>query len=184
MVIAVKGFNTYLSVLLLICLGVGCQTPERKAKKRLTVLNVHLESRDLPEREKRVSVSRGDQPFTLSVQKEPFLTQNDVEQAKIVEGAGGFSISVQFDRRGSWLLEQYSSGNSGKHLAIFSQFVTPPDEKLNKGRWLAAPRMNRRIANGVLVFTPDATREESEQIVLGLNNLAKKLDKAPKPPEK
>ena len=43
-----------------------------------------------------------------------------------------------------------------------------------EGRWLAAPRINKRIADGVLVFTPDATREEAEQIALGLNNLAQK----------
>ena len=183
MVIAAKGFNTYLLFFMALLLASGCQTPEKKASKRLTVLNVHLESRDLPENETQISVSR-EHPFLLSVQKEPFITQNDVEQAKVVDVVGGFAISIKFDRRSSWLLEQYSSGNFGKHFAIFSQFVMPPDEKLNKGRWLAAPRINRRISNGVLVFTPDATREEAEQIVSGLNNLAKKLKKAPKPANK
>jgi len=183
MVIAAKGFNTYLLLLLFVLMGAGCQSPESKARRRLTVLNVHLEARDLPDREERISVSR-DHPFTLSVQKEPFLTQNEVEQAAVVDVVGGFAIRIQFDHRSSWLLEQYTSGNFGKHLAVFSQFVTPPDEKLNKGRWLAAPRINRRINDGVLLFTPDATREEADQIVLGLNNLAKKLKKAPKPDKK
>jgi hypothetical protein len=40
--------------------------------------------------------------------------------------------------------------------------------------------MNKRITDGVLVFTPDTTREEAENIALGLNNVAKSLGKAPK----
>ena len=86
-------------------------------------------------------------------------------------------LRLQFDRRGTWLLEQYSTANLGKHFAIFSQFPSPPDAKLNQGRWLAAPRINQRIPDGVLTFAPDATREEAEQIVLGLNNVAKQLKK-------
>ncbi len=178
MVIAARRFNTYLQILLLAVLVCGCQTPERKAKKQLTVLNVHLESRDLPEHEQQVSISR-DRPFSLSVQKTAFLTQNDVQQAKVIDVVGGFALRIEFDHQAAWLLEQASSGNPGKHLAIFSQFAIPPEKKLNGGRWIAAPRMNKRITDGVLFFTPDATREETEQIVLGLNNLARKLKKAP-----
>ena len=36
----------------------------------------------------------------------------------------------------------------------------------------------RTITNGVLIFTPDATREEAERIVLGINNAAEELGKA------
>ena len=176
MIIAGKGFNTYLLFLFFLLFVTGCQSPERKARQRLTVLDVHLESRDLPERQKIVSVYR-ERPFTISVQNEPFLTQNDVQEARVIEVVGGFAIRLQFVQRGARLLEQYSSGNPGKHLAIFSQFVTPPKETLNEGRWLAAPRINHRITDGVLVFTPDATREEAEQIVLGLNNVVRKLKK-------
>ena len=56
-------------------------------------------------------------------------------------------------------------------IAIFSQF----GEEMKDYRWLAAPVINRRISDGVLVFTPDATREEAEEIALGLNNVAKKV---------
>ena len=41
------------------------------------------------------------------------------------------------------------------------------------GRWLAAPSINRLVANGTLTFTPDASREEAEQLVKGLNLAAK-----------
>ena len=50
-----------------------------------------------------------------------------------------------------------------------------------EARWLAAPRISQRIKDGVLVFTPDATREEAERIVRGLNNVAIKLGNKPKP---
>jgi len=180
MVIAARTFNTYLQLLLLAVLVSGCQSAEKKASKQLSVLNVHLESRDLPDREQQISISR-DRPFSLSVQKTPFLTQNDIQQAKVIDVVGGFALRIQFDHQAAWLLEQASSGNPGKHLAIFTQFVMPPEKKLNSGRWLAGPRMNKRITDGVLVFTPDATREETDEIVLGLNNLAKKLKKAPAP---
>ena len=43
--------------------------------------------------------------------------------------------------------------------------------------WLAAPMTNKRISDGVLVFTPDASREEADRIVLGLNNVAKEAQK-------
>jgi hypothetical protein len=36
---------------------------------------------------------------------------------------------------------------------------------------------NKRISDGVLVFTPDASREEADRIVLGLNNVAKEAQK-------
>jgi preprotein translocase subunit SecD len=109
------------------------------------------------------------------VQKSPVLDERYVKEAKVVDVRGGFALQFQLDRQGTWLLEQISAQNPGRHLAIFSQFAEPPKEPLNKGRWLAAPSINYRISNGVLVFTPDATREEAEQIVIGLNNVAKKL---------
>ena len=56
----------------------------------------------------------------------------------------------------------------GKHLVIFSYF--------DQGRWLAAPLITGKNSTGLLTFTPDATREEAERIVRGLNNVAKKLE--------
>ena len=172
-----KRFNTYL--LLALALVCGCQSPETKRKKQFSTLRVHLEvNRDATDRNELAPISRAN-PVMVNVQKSPFLTEANVTQAKVVEVVGGFALRLQFDHEGTLLLEQYSRGNPGAHFAIFSQFAGPPDEKLNKGRWLAAPSINRHIANGVLVFTPDATREETDQIALGLNNLAKKLKKTP-----
>jgi hypothetical protein len=40
------------------------------------------------------------------------------------------------------------------------------------GRWLAAPLISHRMADGVLAFTPDLSRPEADQLVLGLNHVA------------
>ena len=173
-----KRFNTYLCLAAAMAMVCGCQSLETKRKKQFSTLRVHLEAnRDTADRNQVVSISRAN-PVSVNVQKSPFLTEGDVKEAKVVEAVGGFALRLQCDRRGSWLLEQYSTDNLGKHFAIFSQFASPPEGKLNQGRWLAAPRINQRVTNGVLSFTPDATREETEQIALGLNNVAKKLKPA------
>ena len=86
---------------------------------------------------------------------------------------GSFAIALQFDRRGTWLLEQYTVSGKGRRAAIFSQF--------SDTRWLAAPILNRNITDGRFVFTPDATRAEAERIVRGLNNVAKVVKKKKKP---
>jgi hypothetical protein len=44
-----------------------------------------------------------------------------------------------------------------------------------ESRWLAAPIVRKRIGDGKLIFTPDATREECDTIVTGLNAVAKKV---------
>jgi len=175
MVICRNRFNLYLAVALaLLC---GCQSPASKRKRQIAALRVHLEAgRDLPERKELVNISR-EHPVPLQVQKTPFLTEAFIQKAEIKDELGGFALRLQFDRQGTWLLEQYSTVNPGKHFAIFSQFVIPPGEKLNEGRWLAAPKITHRITDGALVFTPDASREEAGQIVLGLNNIARQMKK-------
>ena len=93
--------------------------------------------------------------------------------AKVIDTPGGFAIEIQFDETGTWLLEQYSAANPGGHFVIFGQW----GDKLVNGRWLAAPLITHRIANGVLAFTPDCSREEADQLVLGLNNVAAQIRK-------
>lgn len=168
-------FNIYLLPVLALGLVCGCQNPERQRKRQLSTLRVHLEApRDGTKRSEPVPISRDDKVM-VNVEKSPFLTEASVSEAKIVDTVGGFALSIEFDRQGSWLLEQYSTANRGKHFAIFSRFVPETGQPLNEGRWLAAPLIPRGITNGVLFFTPDATREEAGQIVLGLNNIAQKL---------
>jgi hypothetical protein len=161
----VRGFNAYL-FLLLMALAAGCQTVK---KKEASTLRLHLEvNPDGTERNAPVWIGRAD-AFPVNVEKEPFLNEAHVAQAFLVDALGGFQIMIQFDRRGTWLLEQYSTAAKGNRVAIFSQF--------GEARWLGAPVMSQRITDGTLVFTPDATRPEAQRIVRGLNSVAKELQK-------
>lgn len=174
MIIQLKRFNIYLMLALMLSLLCGCSSEASKRKKRVSTFRVHAEMNpDAMGRTQKVQVYRA-QPFWLTVGKEPFLTEQLIKEAKVVEVLGGYALQVQFDRQGSWLLEQYTAAMRGKHLGIFSQWCDPPDEKLNQGRWLAAPLVQTHITDGLLIFTPDASREEAERIALGLNNVAKK----------
>src|SRR3954453_7725931 len=134
MVTAVRRFKTYLHITMALALLCGCQSPETKRKKALSTVRVHLAvKQETTDRTEQVPIWR-ENPFIVNVQKSPFLTEAYVIEAKVVEVVGGFALRLQFDHEGTMLLEQYSRGNPGGHFAIFSQFASPPDEKLNKGR--------------------------------------------------
>jgi hypothetical protein len=153
-------FNTYLAVGL--ALITGCQLPRHKEITRLALF-VEV-TPDNTGRNGPVTIGRTD-PFVVNAENQPFLDEVSVKQAWVVDAMGSFQIMLQFDRRGTWLLEQYSIANRGRRVAIFADF--------GQTRWLAAPVMANRISDGLLVFTPDATREEAERIVHGLNEVAK-----------
>jgi preprotein translocase subunit SecD len=171
-----QWFNTYLMAALALALVCGCHTtPESQRKKLRSTLRVHVESTSYDtNRVESVSIPRTN-PVHFIVEKSPILTEGNVKEAKVIETTGGFALQIQFDRRGTWLWEEVTGGNRGKHFAVFCQFMADPKAKLGKGRWLAAPKVYQRVANGQLVFTPDATREEADLIATGFNNVAKKL---------
>lgn len=155
----------------------GCMSPEKKQLKQETSLRIHLENPyDRSDRTQKVPVWRAD-PVMVNIDKRAFLTEYDVKEAKVVDTLGGFMISLQMNQHGTYVLEQYSSTSYGKRFAIFAHFDIDLDKKTNYMRWLAAPKISNRISDGVLAFTPDATREEAYNIVLGLNNVARKIDK-------
>lgn len=155
-------FNSYLLLALLAFSGAACQAFK---PKELSTFRAHLEvNQDGTDKNAPVPVFR-QSPIYVNVEKAPFLSEVHVANASVVDALGSYQIMIQLDRRGTWLLEQYSTAHRGRRVAILSEFT--------EARWLAAPVMNKRIADGVLVFTPDATREEAERIVLGLNNVAK-----------
>jgi preprotein translocase subunit SecD len=167
------AFNTYL--LLFALLAAGCQTSgEKKTPKDVSTLELFLEA--TPDGSDRFQIARvpRDNPAQIVVQKTPILTEANVSAVTVVDSDGGFFLKVQFDRRGVWLLENFTASNVGRRLAIACQFGQ--GRRLNS-RWLAAPVINRRIGDGVLTFTPDADRDEAERIAHGLNTLAAKIRK-------
>jgi preprotein translocase subunit SecD len=136
-------------------------------------MRFHIESRgQLPGSGRTVSVMRS-RPVLVTITDEAALTEANIIGAGLLETPGGYAIEVKFDETGTWMLEQFTTANSGRHFVIFSQW----SEKGIDSRWLAAPLITRRIPNGLLSFTPDASKEEAQQIVTGLNNMAKKVAK-------
>lgn len=160
-------FNLYFLTALLLMLA-ACRSGSFSNKK-VSTLRLHLEvNADGTARSSPVPIYRSS-PLYVNVENQPFLHEGSIRQASILEGLGGFELRIDFDRHGTWLLEQYSTAYKGKRAAVFSQF--------GPARWLAAPIMSERITNGVLIFTPDATREEAQRLVEGLTEVAKKMQK-------
>lgn len=160
-------FNIYL-LLLSALLSAGCHSPqERKQNRELSTLRLHLEvNPDGSDRSAPVPIVRRN-PTMLNVERAPFLDEGDVQQAVVVETIEGFALKIQFDAHGKLVMDSISTSNKGRRMAVFSQF--------GDARWLAAPQITQRIRDGVLVFTPDANREEAERIARGLNNVVAQL---------
>jgi len=170
-----QGFNTYL--LLAAVVGSLCACGTTSKRKNFSALRIHLETnRDGTDRSKAVPILR-DKSQMINVESAPFLAEGNVAEAKLVDEVGGFAVEIKFERRGVWLLESYTTANRGRRLAIYAEFADPADPERKKivSRWLAAPLVQKRISDGVLTFTPDASREEMTEWVRGLNLLAKKL---------
>ena len=170
--IRIRSFNIYL-LAAFAAVALGCKSPEASKKaKEASSLRLHLEANpDGNSRTTTASIFR-EKPFLVTINREPFLTEIDLENATLVRVQGGFAIQVQFNRHGTLILENVTLANRGRHIAILSQFP--------ESRWLAAPLLSRRIADGTLVFTPDATEEESQRIVRGLTNFVAEVKKRSK----
>jgi hypothetical protein len=171
-------FNIFLLIITM-AFGAGCKTSQEKKeakdqekseKKVMSTLQFHMEiNPDGSDRNGPVSIYR-DNPTVINVWRSPFLDQTHMVEASIIEQFGSFAIKIRFDTyMGQRLLEQATNTYRGQRIAIFSQF--------GEARWLAAPKITKVITDGVFIFTPDATREEADRIVLGLNNMIKQIKK-------
>ncbi|MGO9587814.1 MAG: SecDF P1 head subdomain-containing protein [Limisphaerales bacterium] len=171
MKVLARRFNIYLALAVLLGLACGCQTSKKKTPT--AALRVHIEVSPEPGgTSQSISVLRAD-PVLVTIKREPILTEANIVSARVINARGGFAIEIKFDENGTWLLEQYSAANPGGHFVIGGKWSEKPGES----RWLAAPVISRRISDGVLVFTADCEREEADQLVLGLNEIAKENHK-------
>lgn len=171
MIIRAVRFNLYFWGAALALLSAGCLSNKDREDKLPASLRIHLETNPLPlDQSQRVLVLRST-PIEVTVEKAPFLNESQISEATVVDTPEGFMLVVQFNRQGTWLLEQYTSANSHRRFAIRSQFRISTNVF---DRWLAAPLIRTRITDGILGFTPDADRAEAEVIARGLNNVAKK----------
>jgi hypothetical protein len=201
------SFNIYF-VLTVLVLAAGCASDkesqeEKKHKKEQSTIRLYMESA------KADSMTAGSvlvtrQKFPYVVDREPFLTEEFLGGAKIIDdpnSPGSYSIELQFNDHGALLLELYTASNIGKHIIVFAQFPTPglkavkakkelakadEDENLppaaepkkpegpRQSAWLAAVTIRKRLVNGSFSFTPDASRSEGVRIVRGLKNVVTK----------
>lgn len=145
--------------------GAGCSTAQ-KEKMEEASLRLHMQAN--PDRSAQGNTTNAIigrvTPFEVTIERLPFLTEFNIERADVADSVAGFSIAVQFTPEGTITLEQYTTAYKGQKMVIGAEF--------GQTRWLAAPVIRQRIADGKLVFTPDATREEAERIVRGLNRVA------------
>lgn len=169
MKIRLDSFNTYLTAFLLaICCGCETnQSDESNPKKQLSTIRLHMEAVPGTDGALEVPVYRA-APRMMRFEREPILSENNILEATLVDQAGLFAIELKLDKKGTWLLERYSVTGRGLHLGVFSHW--------GPARWLAAPTLDKVNSSGRILFTPDASKEEADRIVRGLNNARKKLD--------
>jgi hypothetical protein len=186
------SFNTYLLAAAL--LGGGCGSNRLSADKQYATVSVFLEGRLT----QSVPVRIGPEKATVYIVPDPVVTEADLARASLVDNPDGtYAIQLNFDEHGKLVLDMQTTSNPGRHLVVFAKFppkgwkapadakvgATPGDEQPQPGQprmsaWLAAPMIPRNgISNGLLRFAPDASRAEVGQIVEGLNNFVKALNK-------
>lgn len=165
-----RSFNLYLLVsALAVSLACGCASDKDKGDSKLGTLRIHVESRgNLPDRSETVTVLRAS-PVQVTIAGDAILAEGNVAQASVVGTTNAFAIKVKFDETGTWILEQNSAANPGRHFVIFGQWPG------GTGRWLAAPLITGRIATGILSFTPDCSYTEATNLVAGVNYSARQI---------
>jgi preprotein translocase subunit SecD len=174
-----QRFNLFLALgVLLLALVAGCSTMSALGLKKdepLGSLRVHIELSPSnaalsSESAENVTVLRAD-PVKVTIDKDPVLTENNLVAAKVIATPEAQAIEVRFDENGTWILEQYSAANPGRHFVIYAQW----GKDMKDGRWIAAPLITKRISDGILSFTPDMSTNETDQLITGLNNIIKQF---------
>jgi hypothetical protein len=183
-----RSFNIYLLAAGTVIAG-GCSSvPRLSANKDYATLSIFMEGRPADS----LPVQIGWNKTTIYIEGAvPVLTEEDLGMARLVDNAdGSYEVQLTFTDHGEKLLEMNTIGKQGKHLVIFAKYrpkgwkepeggAPAAEEKPQPGQprmifWLAAPLIPQNgITNGSLRFTPEASHEEAERIVLGLNNMAK-----------
>lgn len=167
----VRRFNIILVILFAAALG--CKTSEEKSKdktKQASSIRFHVQTNPNDTgRTVQVSVFRS-QPLLVTIDRNAALDEGYLEKAEVVDADdhGGTAIKLTFNAAGARRLDALTIEHRGKHVAIHAGWTD--------SRWLAAPLITKRINDGIFIFTPDASREEAERIVNGLQNVIKKLN--------
>ena len=156
----------------------GCQTGHEEKKKDKgshPCSSLHQEvNRDGAEDNEPVPIFR-ENPVYVNVSKSAFvdISADLAEASGVVDDLGGFFPSGSSSIGGArYCCKSVTTANRGRRIAVFATF--------GQKRWLASPVISKPISNGIFTFTPDATREEADRIVKGLNNVSAKIKKEDK----
>jgi hypothetical protein len=169
-------FNIYLVGLIaaLTLSWVGCVSPETRRRDKVHYTELWLYE-GMPETfidtNKTLAVMVAGIP--LLVKKTPFLTEEDLEEAEVIDSAGGgYAMRLRFNDHGRYQLDAFTGSHRGRHLIIFARYGLrkKKDEVPLKEAWLAAPLITRQVNDGILTFTPNARKEELYSILDGLRN--------------
>jgi len=154
-------FNLFL--LLLLTAGAGCGSVAHSFGKKATILRLHIEAQPSPiGSTTEIAVYRVS-PIRVSIEKSPILDEGSLESAELVDDQGTHQLRLKFTSHGRQMLDTYTTLNRSRRIFIFCSF--------GEHRWLGGPPAGR-ITDGILTFTPDATREECARILRGLNDVA------------
>ncbi|KAB2659705.1 MAG: hypothetical protein DVB32_07580 [Verrucomicrobia bacterium] len=163
--------NIFLGSFLACFLLVACKTTEQKKQgKEASTIQIFLENVNSAAEKRLITV--GERMKTqVNVDLSPFADTADLLNATVVDidEMGGFGIRLNFNDHGKLVLDTVTASSKGMRMPVLVAYT--------QVRWLGAPRINRRITDGSLVFTPDCTRQEAERIVRGLTNVIHKLSK-------
>lgn len=163
-----RWFNIYLLLAMAFCVA-GCKTSDERARaKEASTMRFFIETTRGNPRSMEIPVYRSN-PIEVRIQPDPVLDEGAIMAAQVVEFGGSYAIQVQFNTHGRTVLDMVTGSNKGRRLVVHTKFT--------EDRWLAAPQITQRISNGYFTFAPDATREETDRIVRGLNNLIQKIEK-------
>ncbi len=177
-------FNLFFALAALAWLPCGCQSTSSlnpfKKSDPTSVVRIHIElaannvaGGQLSTAE-TISLLRAN-PVSVTIDKDPILTEGNLVAAKVISTPEAPAIELRFDSNGTWILEQYSAENPGRHFVIFGQW----GDDLKNSRWLAAPLITQRINDGIISFTPDMSKDEADLFVKGLNTYAKQFQTSP-----
>jgi preprotein translocase subunit SecD len=172
-------------------LSAGCGTHKLSSKKVYTTLTIFMEGR--PGDGSLEQIGWAKTPIYLG---NVVLTEDDVSKATLVDNAdGSYDIQLEFTGHGALVLETQTATQRGKRLAIFAKFPpkgskpeteedatgtgeTPKPAQPRIKAWLAAVTIPQNgFTTGSLRFKPEASHQEAERIVTGLNNLLTAMHK-------
>jgi len=103
--------------------------------------------------------------LSLVVERYPALTERDVQDASVVQTAGGPAILLRLETNGMWRLDEVTTRSRGRYLVIF----------LN-ARPVAAWLVEKRLNNGVFLLEGDFTEDEAKKACQSINKQREKRD--------